>query len=164
VPGAGGFLISENAENLNRFYCAEEVETFDGVDELGGKIKKYLDEFENRDRIAQAGYRRTIDQHTYEHRFSKLLDAVGNIKKNRIEYMTGGIDMKKFSSIEKRHHVGIALRILGQLWRLPFLLVWGKVRGPRAARRFMFELSWRLVGRKTYSASGWPGRLFYWES
>lgn len=164
VPGAGGFLISENADDLNKFYCAEEIETFEGADELGGKIKKYLDEFANRDRMAEAGYRRTIDQHTYEHRFSKLLDAAEEMKKNSSQHLTSGIDMEMFADIEKRHKVGIALRLLGQLWRFPFILVWGKVRGQRAARRLLFELSWRFAGGKTYSASGWPGRLFYQES
>jgi spore maturation protein CgeB len=164
VPGAGGFLISENADDLNKFYCVEEIETFEGVDELGGKIKKYLDEFANRDRMAEAGYRRTIDQHTYEHRFSKLLDAAEEMKKNSSQHLTSGIDMEMFADIEKRHKVGIALRIWGQLWRFPFILVWGKVRGQRAARRLLFELSWRFAGGKTYSASGWPGRLFYQES
>jgi hypothetical protein len=28
----------------------------------------------------------------------------------------------------------------------------------------VFELSWRLVGARTYSADGWPGRMFYKES
>ena len=101
VPGAGGFLISENAEDLNKFYSAEEIETFEGVDELGAKIRKYLDEFANRDRIAEAGYRRTIDQHTYEHRFSKLLDAAEEMKKNSGQYLTSGIDMEMFAEIEK---------------------------------------------------------------
>jgi len=34
----------------------------------------------------------------------------------------------------------------------------------RAARRLLFEISWRLGGRRTYSAAGLPGRLFYRES
>lgn len=164
VPGAGGFLLTENAEGLRNFYSPDEIETFESLTELSNKIKKYLEQSVYRDCIAEAGYQRTTRQHTYELRFSKMLDTAQNIKKNRTEYMTGGIDMQMFSGIEERHRVGIALRLFGQIWRLPFLLVWGKVRGPRAARRFMFELSWRLVGRKTYSASGWPGRLFYWES
>jgi hypothetical protein len=33
-----------------------------------------------------------------------------------------------------------------------------------AARRFVFELSWRFAGARTYSASGWAGRMFYRES
>ncbi|HEU0187358.1 MAG TPA: hypothetical protein VFR06_05635, partial [Gallionellaceae bacterium] len=66
--------------------------------------------------------------------------------------------------IEKQHATGRMLRVLKQVLQLPCVLIWGKVRGPRAARRILFELSWRLVGRHTYSVSGWPGRLFYRES
>lgn len=164
VPGAGGFLITEHAEELRKFYSPDEIETFEGVEELVSKIRKYLKHYAYRDRIADSGYQRTIDQHTYELRFSKLLDAAKNKKINRAENLTSEIDMEMFSVIEKRHQVGIALRLFGQLWRFPFILLWGKVRGPRAARRLMFELSWRLMGRKTYSASGWTGRLFYQES
>ena len=134
------------------------------MEELVSKIRIYLKNYAYRDRIANSGYQRTIDQHTYELRFSKLLDAAKNKKINRAEHLTSEIDMETFAVIEKRHKVGIALRLFGQLWRFPFILLWGKVRGPRAARRLMFELSWRLIGRKTYSASGWPGRLFYQES
>jgi spore maturation protein CgeB len=45
-----------------------------------------------------------------------------------------------------------------------FSLVFGKGRGARAARRFVYELSWRLAGATTYRARGLPGRLFYAES
>jgi len=164
VPGAGGFLITEHAEELKKFYSPDEIETFEGVEELVSKIRIYLKHYAYRDRIANSGYQRTIDQHTYELRFNKLLDAAKNKKINRAEHLTSEIDMEMFSVIEKKHQVGIALRLFGQLWRFPFILLWGKVRGPRAARRLMFELSWRLIGRKTYSASGWTGRLFYQES
>lgn len=41
---------------------------------------------------------------------------------------------------------------------------WEPQRAPRAARRIMFELSWRLFGSHTYSAAGWPGRMFYREN
>jgi spore maturation protein CgeB len=44
------------------------------------------------------------------------------------------------------------------------VLVFGTQRGPRAARRLLFELPWRTVGARTYRASGLVGRLFYRES
>jgi spore maturation protein CgeB len=46
----------------------------------------------------------------------------------------------------------------------PLSAVFGRVRGPRAARRLVYELSWRLAGKTTYCARGLPGRLFYAES
>jgi spore maturation protein CgeB len=45
-----------------------------------------------------------------------------------------------------------------------FSLAFGKERGARAARRVVYELSWRLTGATTYRARGLPGRLFYAES
>jgi len=55
-------------------------------------------------------------------------------------------------------------RVLRVLLVVPLSVLFGKTRGARAARRLLFELSWRVTGAKTYSASGWPGRLFYRES
>ena len=46
----------------------------------------------------------------------------------------------------------------------PLSLVFGRQRGARAARRLVYELSWRLGGAATYGAGGLPGRLFYAES
>jgi spore maturation protein CgeB len=43
-------------------------------------------------------------------------------------------------------------------------LLFGKERGTRAARRFLYEISWRIFGEATYRARGLPGRLFYGES
>jgi spore maturation protein CgeB len=42
--------------------------------------------------------------------------------------------------------------------------LWGRYRGGRAARRILFEFSWRIFGETTYSARGLPGRLFYLDS
>jgi spore maturation protein CgeB len=56
------------------------------------------------------------------------------------------------------------LRLLRAILVSTFSLAFGRRRGARAARRFLFELSWRIAGARTYSASGWPGRIFYRES
>jgi spore maturation protein CgeB len=40
------------------------------------------------------------------------------------------------------------------------ILLFGKKKGPRAARRLVYEISWRIFREKTYSASGLPGRMF----
>jgi spore maturation protein CgeB len=74
------------------------------------------------------------------------------------------IDIAAFERIAARHRCGPGLRLLGWLLAKPFELVWGQPRGTRAARRVLFELSWRLFGAHTYRAAGLPGRLFYRES
>jgi spore maturation protein CgeB len=62
------------------------------------------------------------------------------------------------------HRPTFGLRVLKAILVFPLSLLFGKRRGARAARRLLFELSWRVAGAKTYRASGWPGRLFYRES
>lgn len=162
VPGAGGFLMTEYAEGLESFYrIDEEITVFAGVSDLAAKIAYFAENPEERDRVAMAGYRRTRDEHTYEMRFTKLLAKAMELKKVEEK---NGIDFDTFNMIEKRHQAGGMLRIIKNLLLAPCVIIWGKQRGPRAARKILFEVSWRLVGKKTYAASGWPGRLFYKES
>jgi spore maturation protein CgeB len=171
VPGCGGFLMTQPADDLERYYTpGSEIETFDDPDELARKIGHYLAHPEERDRIALAGYARTRAEHTYEIRFSQLLEAANRLRKQE----TGGekavarrdsaLVLEEFRRLELRHKTNFGLRLLRSLLTIPCCLVWGKQRGPRAARRILFEVSWRLFGHSTYTASGWPGRIFYKES
>lgn len=164
VPGAGGFLMTENAYDMDScFNINEEVVTFGSLSDLADSIFFYLKHPEQRDRIAEASYRRVAEQHTYEVRFSEMLTAAVDAKKSTVA-SDSLIDMVQFERIAASHKVGLTLLLLKKVMLIPCVLVWGKSRGPRAARRILFELSWRFVGSKTYSASGWPGRLFYRES
>ena len=165
VPGAGGFLMTEYAEGLDRFYrIGDEISAYDGIPDLAEKIRYFIEHPEERDRIAMAGYIRTRDEHTYEIRFGKLLDAAAMQQKERIFDEQREIDFEEYTAFEKKHRSGSLLKLLKQLLLFPCVMIWGDRRGPRAARRFLFELSWRLVGKKTYTVTGWPGRLFYKES
>jgi spore maturation protein CgeB len=163
VPGAGGFLFTEKAENLENFYrLNKEVIIFDGVDDLAAKIRYYTSHSEERDQIASAGNRRTTKDHTYDERFKAILHQVSSqIPKN---VSVCNIDFAKYSLIEKSHSLSITLKLVRSVLLVPCILIWGKKRGPRSARRILFELSWRLVGQKTFTAAGWPGKLFYKES
>lgn len=162
VPGAGGFLLTETADGLERYYrVPDEVETFNDLDELASKISHYLGHLEERDRIAQAGYRRTADEHTYDSRMRDLIRfAVEQFQQQ------SGAPARPYSAAElaRLHRRGPLLRGLRTVLLALARLIWGPVKGPRAARRISFELSWRLAGARTYSARGLPGRLFYEES
>lgn len=164
VPGAGGFLMTEAADGLDRCFAdGQEIVSFNGLNDLAEKIHFYLEHPLERDRIAQAGHVRARLEHTYEARFKPLLDAA--VFCDALASATAQqIDMVAFEAIAKRHRVSPGLALLRKLLLLPFVALWGKERGPRAARRFLFEMCWRVAGRKTYTASGWPGRLFYWAS
>lgn len=158
VPAAGGCLLTEPAEGLDEYFVpGGEIETFAGADELAGKITRLLQAPEARDRMAIAGHRRVATQHAYEIRLRQLLDRV-------VTGPPGEVDRAAFERLVEAHRIGPALKALRALLVLPCQAVFGKRRGRRAARRLLFELSWRLAGRRTYCAAGLPGRLFFDES
>ena len=169
VLGYGGFLMTERAENIEKFYVpGKEIVSFETIDELAQSVKYFLAHPEERDRIARAGHARTALEHTYDHRFAELLERVKACERQEpkiVNHIGSGLCCDEdFSRLEKRHQTGPLLRMLRAALLIPCRIIWGPQRGARAARRLLFELSWRIAGKKTYSASGWPGRLFYKES
>ena len=170
VPGYGGFLMTENANHLQTFYQpGKEIVLFYDIDTLEKNIRYFLKHPEQRDKIAWAGHIKTRKAHTYDQRFDILLELVRKIhtgRKLKKNPNNGGtaIDFQRFNRLAKLHQPGPFLRYFRQLLIIPCTLVWGHCRGQRAARRILFEISWRLCREKTYSASGWPGRIFYHES
>jgi spore maturation protein CgeB len=171
VPGAGGFLLTENVEGLSAFYVPEEeVAVFDGIEDLAQKIVHFLKHPHERDRIARAGYERTRREHTYDARFRDLLQQVTELRRAQSDSRQEQrkkeceFDSGIFDELSRRHTPSAGLRLLRRLLVAPCGAIFGPTRGPRTARRILYEASWRLVGDATYSASGWPGRIFYLES
>lgn len=78
VPGCGGFLLSGLADDLDRYYCiGEEIVCFDSLSDLIERTRYYLAHEQQRQAIAKAGYRRTIAQHTWAHRFDEIFRSTG---------------------------------------------------------------------------------------
>lgn len=157
VPGAGGFLLTEHAQHLDDYFVPdEEIDIFASAEELAGKIRGHLADPARRDRMAQAAHARTAREHTYLARFDALLCV------STRPPASASLDaVRDFAS---RHAAPRSLRAVRRLVEPAFRLALGERRGPRAARRLLFEASWRLAPRHTYSVAGWPGRLFYDES
>jgi spore maturation protein CgeB len=103
-----------------------------------------------------------------EKRFRDLMNQAETLRQQRVARLRASATstdvLPEFENIARSHHLTPALRLLRWLLLLPCIAVWGRQRGPRAARRLLFELSWRFAGATTYSARGWPGRLFFRES
>jgi spore maturation protein CgeB len=77
VPGCRGFLITKNTDDLGRYYeVGREVEAYESTDELIEKIRHYLKADAERDAISEAGYGRTMADHTMEIRLTQLFNAV----------------------------------------------------------------------------------------
>lgn len=163
VPGAGGFLLTDGAPGMDGVYrLGQEIEVYNGFDELEQKIKYYLQQPDERDRIARGGHLRTINCHTYERRLEGILRFALERRTLRIQekahVAVGGRDAVAKTLPSPR--LGATLR--GLRWTLvkACCLVWGTRRGPKAARRLVFEVSRRILGIRTFRAESIPGRMF----
>ncbi len=78
IPGVGGFLLTGNAEGLERYYVpGKEIGVFENPDGLIDKIRYYLEHDSEREAVRRAGHERTLRDHTYEKRFMEIFRAIG---------------------------------------------------------------------------------------
>jgi len=78
VPGSGGFLLTSDADNLTDYFeDGKEIVIFKDTEDLIDKAEYYLLHEEERAAIAQAGYQRTLGEHTYEKRFNDIFMEMG---------------------------------------------------------------------------------------
>lgn len=167
IVGAGGCLLTENAPHLSDYFVpGEEIVVFDGAADLEEKISYLLSHPAQRDAIAQAGYERTVREHTYEKRFCRLLENAAEMRASSISDTIRDyhFDQQWFSGLRSKHKMNGFLKLVRFALVALFSAIFGSRRGARAARRFVYELSWRFCGKKTFSAAGVPGRMFYRES
>ena len=164
VPGMGGFLLTEWAPSLEMFYDLEnEIDAFRDKKQLLERIQFYVANPAERDRRAFAAYERTRTQHTYDLRMKNLLDFVLE-RPWAFGQGSAGIDWQSFHYVLRAHNSTPTLQRARATLVSVCSKMFGEQRGPRAARRLVFEISWRLAGQRTYSSRGLPGRLFYGES
>ncbi|MFA6354731.1 MAG: glycosyltransferase [Candidatus Paceibacterota bacterium] len=78
LAGCGSFVISGYSEDIDKYYRnGEEMVFYKSPDDLAEKIKYYLSHSEEREKIAVAGYKRTICEHTYQARFMEIFKKIG---------------------------------------------------------------------------------------
>ena len=78
IPGCGSLCFTGHADDLENYYkLGEEVVCFDDDEDLIKKIKYYLEHEYEGERIAKAGYERTLREHTFEHRFNEIFKIMG---------------------------------------------------------------------------------------
>lgn len=73
ICGTGGLQLIDRGDVGSLYEPGVEVLTFDGIDELVDLCRRADRDREWRDRIATAGRRRTIAEHTYAHRAAQLV-------------------------------------------------------------------------------------------
>ena len=78
VMAAGGFLLTEPWQNLNQeFEVGKDLDTFSSIDELKLKIDYYLNNEDERTKIAEHG-RKTVSKYTVEVFCKNILEVVTN--------------------------------------------------------------------------------------
>lgn len=78
IPACGGFELTQAADDLETYYIpGKEIACFDTLGDLIEKITYYTAHDAERKKIAEAGYLRTIQEHTYEKRFQEIFKLMG---------------------------------------------------------------------------------------
>jgi spore maturation protein CgeB len=78
IPACGGFQLSYYVEGLEaHFRIRDEIALYSTVEELAEKIRYYLDNDQEREAVAEAGFRRATRDHTMDQRFIQLFQATG---------------------------------------------------------------------------------------
>ena len=90
VPGCGGFLLTGTAENLDSYYePGREVATYRSTNDLVRQVRYYLSHETERAAAAEAGYRRTLAEHTFAHRFTDIFEKIGLETPPLVEVLEG---------------------------------------------------------------------------
>lgn len=158
VPGAGGLLCTEYAPGLDEFYGnLREIAWWHSLEECAGLIRFFLANPEARDRIARAGYERTLASHLYDERLARLLERVGPARPG-----SGDAPPAEWDRIARAHETRTrrpAVRLVRLLLLTVTRSIWGQSQSVSKARTVCFAVSRRLHPRQTFSSAGWPGIL-----
>jgi hypothetical protein len=79
VLGCGAFLLSEALAEENPF-GADDLVTFDGIEDLKNKITYYLSHTNERQRIAVQGHETARTQHTWAHRALQIAAEMARVQ------------------------------------------------------------------------------------
>lgn len=79
--GCGTFLLTNYTPNLEKLFdIGNEIVVYNDLEDLDKKVTYYLENEEEREAIAKAGYQRAIKNHTYDVRALQLIDLIKSIK------------------------------------------------------------------------------------
>jgi len=76
TTGFGGLLLHPHARGLRDHFTADEVPTYDTMEDLFQLIAHYRDSSQAREQVANAGLKRVMKEHLYRHRVQTMLDVL----------------------------------------------------------------------------------------
>lgn len=92
IAACGAFQLTDDRSELpEMFRIGEEIEAFHTVEELRDKIAYYLTRPGEREKIAHAGMRRALKEHTFVHRLAEMMSAVLPREEERMNRRRGKI-------------------------------------------------------------------------
>lgn len=154
VPGAGGFLLTENAPGLERWYSPnDEIGVWNDIDELASRIRFYLSNPVDRDAMAKKAHERTLREHRYDMRMKEVVAWASSLPRE-------GVVKVDYDAAIARHRAGQWVSRVRAMVEHGVRPILGRDRSRRYLRRIGFECAWRLGGHRTFSSSGWFGRAF----
>ena len=78
IMGSGGFLLSNYQEELTQYFVNEEdMVIYESVEDALDKIQFYLSHEELRTKIAENGRRKTLEEHSLQECFEKIVNVAG---------------------------------------------------------------------------------------
>jgi spore maturation protein CgeB len=83
INACGSFQLSYYVEGIERAYLiGDEIAVYADPDDLITKVYYYLEHADLRENIAQAGYNRTLNEHTFARRFDYVFREMGLVADN----------------------------------------------------------------------------------
>ncbi|THB75070.1 MAG: hypothetical protein D6B28_00945 [Gammaproteobacteria bacterium] len=77
VPAAGGFLLTDWVEEIDKYFEQDKhVVCFKSVEEMNEKAKFYVNNDQARNTIADAGYEHVLKHHSYDARIRDLINII----------------------------------------------------------------------------------------
>jgi hypothetical protein len=81
TTGCGTFLLTNYTPGLEKLFdIGKEVVVYTSIEDLDNKVKYYLENDNERNIIAEAGYQRAKREHTYFERSKKLIEIINENK------------------------------------------------------------------------------------
>jgi hypothetical protein len=77
TTGCGTFLLTNYTPGLEKLFdIGKEIVVYNDLNDLDNKVKYYLENEEEREKIAKSGYERSKKDHTYFERSKKLIQII----------------------------------------------------------------------------------------
>jgi spore maturation protein CgeB len=73
VPASGGFLLTDDQDDLHQLFRNNELATFSSLEELSDRVRYFLIKIGEREAISSRARARILSEHTYLHRVRKLI-------------------------------------------------------------------------------------------